>query len=209
MAPPRPEPGLFSKRVIRVEESGPAAEEMKKLRARMEELHAQLSKLPEADKEGRAKLENAMRELKSQVGERQRQRYVAQAVPYAPVLAPGFAPGQPVPPGAGVARFDARFAGSSPEADALAHKAIALNHAAAQLSQAGLEDQAVELHKQAEKLQAKSDNIRAQSAQAPVMARFAGAGPVELHRSIHELQEQIQQLRKEVAELRELLQKRQ
>jgi hypothetical protein len=207
-AQPGPGTGLIGKRALRIE-AGPAADEMKKLHARMEELHAQFSKLPEGDKEGRIKMEHAMRELKTQIGELQRQ--TVQAVPYppgAPVLAPGLVPGQPVPAGAG-ARFNVQFGGPSPEADALARKAAALHHAAAQLSQAGLEDQAGELRKQAEKLRAESEKLRAQTAHAPVMAGFAGAGPVELHRSIHELQEQVQQLRKEVAELRELLQKRQ
>jgi len=214
LALPRPETGLFTKRAIRIEEGGPAAEEIKKLRGQLEELRAKASKLPDGEKEARAKLDEAMRELKTQMSERQRQAFVAQAAPYAPghgvpALPPAFAPGQPVPPGAGVARFDVAWGGASPEADALAHKSAALNHAAAQLSQAGLEDQAAELRKQAEKLRAESEKIRAQTAHAPDMVHFAGAGPQELHRSIHELQEQIQQLRKEVAELRELLQKRQ
>ena len=148
-----------------------------------------------------------MRELKTQFGERHRQFVYTQPLPYAPG---GLVPGQPVPPGNGVvARFDARFAGPSPEADALAHKSAILNNAANQLSQAGLEDQAAELRKQSEKLRAESEKIRAQTSRAPVVAAYAGAGPAELHRSIHELQEQVQQLRKEVAELRELLQKRQ
>jgi hypothetical protein len=38
---------------------------------------------------------------------------------------------------------------------------------------------------------------------------FGGGPPMDLHRSIYELQEQIQQLRKEVGELRELLQRKQ
>src|SRR5262249_43552351 len=158
---PSPQTGLFTKRGIQIEESGPAAEEMKKLRAHMEELHAKLSRLPEGDKEGRAKLEHAMRELKTQIGERQRLFVYAQPGLHAPgARPPGLAPGQPVPPGGGmVARFDARFAGPSPEADALAHKAAALNQAAAQLSQAGLDDQAAELRKQSEKLRAESEKI--------------------------------------------------
>jgi hypothetical protein len=206
LALPSPQTGLFTKRGIRIEEGGPAAEEMKKLRAHMEELHAQLSRLPEGDKEGRVKLEHAMRELKTQIGERQRQFVYTQAGPNAPGA---LVPGQPVPAGGGIVRFDARFAGPSPEADALARKSAALNQAAAQLSQAGLEDQAAELRKQAEKLRAESEKIRAETAHAPHMIGIAGAGPMELHRSIHELQEQVQQLRKEVAELRDLLQKRQ
>jgi hypothetical protein len=39
------------------------------------------------------------------------------------------------------------------------------------------------------------------------MLGLAGGVPLELHRSIRELQEQVQQLRKEVGELRELLQR--
>jgi hypothetical protein len=192
-----------------IQEAGPVAEEMKKLHARMEELHAQMAKLPEGDKEGRARLEQEMAELKKQIAERHERRiavFGAQAFP------PGFAPGQPLPPGPGARPFVPMPGGLAPrgpgfEADVLTHKAHALRHAAEQLKQAGLGEQAGELAKQADKLQAEAEKARAQAQDAANVRYFAAAPAMDLHRSIQELQEQVQQLRKEVAEIRELLQR--
>jgi hypothetical protein len=105
----------------------------------------------------------------------------------------------------------AQWAGGSPEAATLMRKSHALLQAAHQLQQAGLEGQSRDLARQAETLRAEADKIRAQSSaqrqgQGGSGGGFPGGHPMELQRSLHELQEQIQQLRKEIGELRELLQ---
>jgi hypothetical protein len=192
---------MFGRRA-RIEEAGPAAEQMKKLHARMEELQAQVSKLPEADKEERARLEQEMAELKKQIAERHERRI---AVFGAQPFPPGFGPGQPIHPGA-LPPMGAFGPAPRGPADILTHKAHALRHAAEQLKQAGLENQAGELAKQADKLQEEAENIRSQAQQAGGMVHFGGPA-MDLHRSIHELQEQVQLLRREVAEIRELLQR--
>ncbi|MGE5193459.1 MAG: hypothetical protein ACM3U2_13275 [Deltaproteobacteria bacterium] len=194
-----PREGAMFGRRARIEAAGPAAEEMKKLQARMDELRAQMSRIPEGDKEGRGRLEQEMAELKKQMAERHERRI---AVFGAQPFPPGFAPGQPLPPGA----LPPMGAPRGP-ADALTHKAHALRNAAEQLQRAGLEDQSRELEKQADKLQAEAEKIRAQAPHEPDMVHFRGGPVMDLHRSIHELQEQVQQLRKEIAEIRELLQR--
>ncbi len=109
-------------------------------------------------------------------------------------------------------------------------KSEALSQAAAQLKKNGLDEQAKSLIAQAEQFKTKADQlIAAESEKRRAQGGFgggasfgagrgprgfggfagmAGGPPMELHRSIHELQEQIQQLRKEVGELRELLQRK-
>ncbi len=210
--------GALRARIARIEESGPSAEELKKLHARLEDLRAQLSKLPESEKEGRARLEQEIAELKKQIAERHERRIATfpGGGPFPPgTPVPPFgphAPGQPIPPDAWRGHPGPWFfaaPGGHPEADTLTHKAHALRHAAEQLKDAGLEDQSRELEKQADRLQAEAEKIRAHAPHEPGMIHFGGGAAMELHRSIHELQEQIQQLRKEVAEVRELLQRRQ
>lgn len=125
-----------------------------------------------------------------------------------PPGAPGVFNGWP-----GMAMSPQQF-GGPPEAQALARKAEALSQAADRLREGGLGDQAAELQKQAQKLRVEAEKVRAQAqaqAQPPGFGGSVGpaGGPMDLHRSIHELQEQIQQLRKEVGELKELLQRRQ
>jgi hypothetical protein len=202
-------------------EGGPAAEEMKKLHAALEELRAKAAGGVKSGEE-HARLQEQIAKIHQQIAEKHQRMMAAHAGmgPFPPGT-PGmpmqpFAPGQPVPPGipatgAGPGAFAHFFMrAASPEADALAQKSAALTQAAAQLQQAGLEEQSRDLLKQAEKLRAESEKIRTQQApRGPAAVHFAGGPPVELQRSIHELQEQIQQLRKEVGELRELLQRRQ
>ncbi len=210
--------GLVAEHVARFREGGPAAEELKKLHARLDEFRAQDSKKPSPEEH--ARIQEEIARIHKQIAENQQHIIAAfpQAGPFPPgapgaAMAP-FAPGQPFPPGwpaagAGPGGFAVAWKGPSPEADVLAQKAGALTHAAAQLQQAGLEDQSRELFKQAEKLRAESEKIRAQQPQhGHAAGHFVGGPPHELLRSIHELQEQIQQLRKEVGELRELLQRR-
>jgi hypothetical protein len=121
-------------------------------------------------------------------------------------------------PGGMVARWGAVPVRARSKSAELAHQADVLSQSAAQLKEAGFGDQAKQLAEQAEKLkdqaatQAKREAEQL-AAHAHATGGFGGGGiaftagpPMELHRSIKELQEQVQMLRKEVAELREILQ---
>jgi len=205
------------------------ADETKSLQARLAELTAQASKNQEG--EAQAKIQQEIADLQLRLAERQRQLQVAAQQPGTPLgqRAPTtpYQPGNPGQPGnqrgggmGGSAYSDhvdafTRWAEGSPEAASLMRKSHALSQAANQLQQAGLENQSRELNEQAEKLREEAGKLRAQAmAQRQGQPGFGGGGsggfpggpPMELHRSILELREQIQQLRKEVGELRELLQ---
>jgi hypothetical protein len=212
---------------------GPAAEEIKKLHERIDELRAQAGRQPQ-DGEAHAKIQKEMAELHRKLAEIHhgavfggmmpggRPGMPGQPMMPGPAGMPG-QPGMPVPPG-GVAGGGFAFTapgqyfgfqqGEGPaEVAALIQKSAALTQAAAQLQQAGLEEQARDLRKQAETLQAAANKIRARAQTAfgggpGGFGAFAGGPPAELQKTIRELQEQIQQLRKEVGELRELLQHR-
>ncbi len=149
-----------------------------------------------------------------------------------------FAPGFPGQPGAqfgggGFGFVAGQQAGPGSSAGMkLLRKSEALSQAAAQLKSNGLDEQAQPLQAKAEQLRAEAQKMMQEEAEkqrAQMQAQpggfpggfgggaggfhafggFPGGQPQELHKSIHELQEQIQQLRKEVGELRELLQRKQ
>ena len=95
-----------------------------------------------------------------------------------------------------------------PQVEGLKQKAEALQQAAARLKEAGLADQANELAKQAEKIRAEAEHVRARIPAIHGFMNRAEGGPIELHRQISELTEQVRALRKEVGELRGLLEKK-
>jgi uncharacterized protein involved in exopolysaccharide biosynthesis len=102
-------------------------------------------------------------------------------------------------------------------------RAEALNRAAEALERAGMHDQAHQLREQAEharkemeeaghreprRFEGREEGAVIHPGREGNVLRFRGEGPLELHRSIKELHEQVQALRKEVAEIRELLQRK-
>jgi hypothetical protein len=208
---------------------GPAAEEIKKLHERIDELRTQAGRQPQ-DPEAHAKVQKEMAELHRKLAELHHGAVFGGMMPGGrpgmpgqpgmpgPAGMPG-QPGMPVHPGGYTV---GGFGGAAPgqyfgiqfqqggipvEAAALSQKSAALMQAAAQLQQAGLEDQARDLKTQAAKLQVAANKIRAEARPAFGGGGFAGGPPGDLLKTIHELQEQIQQLRKDVGELRELLQR--
>jgi prefoldin subunit 5 len=87
------------------------------------------------------------------------------------------------------------------------HKADALRGAAANLKKAGLGEQAAALAEQAEHHQREAEKLRAQT-QSRLTLFSAEHPPMELHRAINELREQVQAMRGEIGELRKLLEKK-
>lgn len=197
-------------------------------------LNVDLSKLPEdaAERVKNKKIEQEMIRIEQEIAEKHQalngpNQFSGQTIRFAPG-------GQPMAPGmqqqfhgTGIGFLAAQQQGVGPSAGmTLLRKSEALSQAANQLKSSGLDEQAQHLQAQAEKLRAEGHKMiqeeaakrREQGAAQRgfgagggdyVFGAFPGGPPMELHRSIHELQEQIQQLRKEVGELRELLQRKQ
>jgi hypothetical protein len=198
---------------------GAAAEEIKKLHERIDDLRREAGRQPH-DGEAHAKIQKEIADAHRKLAELHQRGGFAGILPgmpgqpgMPPMVMGGFGTGGF--PGAAPGQFFAFQQGGMPaEAQVMAQKAAALTNAANQLQQAGLEDQARELRKQAEKLQAAAEKLRAEAQAAPGgrgpggFGVFAGGQPGDLQKAIRELQEQVQQLRKEVGELRELLQQR-
>jgi len=224
-------------RVINIMRRSPAPqqamEEIKKLHDRLQAMVQESSKLPERPAAERDKINQEVAKIQKEIAE----KYQALAVPNPFGGQPGqtgFVVGQPMAPGM-LPHFHGGGIGfPAPQQHGMGHsagmvlmrKSEALSQAAAQLKSNGLDEQAQPLQAQAEKLRAEGQKMIQEEAakrraEGAAQGGFGGGGggggfggfpggpPMDLHRSIHELQEQIQQLRKEVGELRELLQRKQ
>ena len=206
-------------------ESGPQdaqrAAELKKLHERLEQLRAEASSRPDGG-DSHARNQEEIAAIHKQIAELQHRMAAPVELRWGQPGGVGpIAPGS-IPPGQNV-QFPQWLRGHQVAGDlridALMQKARALSQAADQLRGAGLQNQARGLDEQAEKLNAEARELRSHAENAMKAAGLTGMGPgpgmgfgggppMELQRSIHELQEQVQQLRKEVGELREILQQR-
>jgi chromosome segregation ATPase len=211
-----------SRQIIARVAKGPVAEELKKLEARLDELRAKLKEQAVAvapNSELAERLKKEIQDVEKLLAEKRASGKLFQnlAVQIAPPLAGG-PPGpprktstRPALPGA-VAKAQQyiavqKHAASSPEVEALMHKADALRGAAANLKKAGLGEQAAALAEQAEHHQREAEKLRAQT-QSRLTLFSAEHPPMELHRAINELREQVQAMRGEIGELRKRLEKK-